>query len=150
MANAERKRIFVGARARLIIDGRRIGWADNVSVSRRYQKERIEVLDNVELEEQATTGYSVDVNFGVVGIVDKSLVEMGLLPAAGQDNEEHLENMIALPPMTVQIEDNITGATQAEIQDFEVESESFQVGARGALRHNVSGVGRRVLDSAEV
>lgn len=149
MANRERKQIFTGARARLLARGQRVGWSTSVSGSREYQKEPIEVLDNIEVEEHATMAYRCSARIGMVGIVTKSLVEAGLLPEVGQDNEAHLKNIIAMEPWVLQIVDNQTEKVLYEMQDCEVSSENFQVGARSVLMIDVTVVGIRIADIAE-
>lgn len=149
MANTERKQLFTGARGRLIMNGVRVGWATGVSGSRSYQKEPVEVLDNLEVEEHATLGYRVSLRCSVVGLVSQSLVSAGLLPAVGQSSEEHLRNLLAQTPFTVQIEDNQTGAVRWEFTRCEIADESFNLQARSLMMTDVNLVGIRVADVAE-
>lgn len=149
MANREKKQLFTGARGRLLARGQRVGWATGCSGSRSYTKEPVEVLDNLEVEEHATTGYRVSLRMSIVGIVTKSLVDSGLLPNVGQSSQEHLKNAIALEPFTVQIEDNQTGKVQYEITDVEIDTENFDLRARSVMMTDVSAVGIRMMDSAE-
>lgn len=126
-----------------------MGWATGCSGTRSYQKEAIDVMDNIEVEEHATVGYRVSIHMDVVGLVKKSLVEAGLLPAIGQDNEEHLKNAIAMEPFTVQVEDNQTGKVQYEYQRCEIATESWNLNARSLMMTGVDMVGIRAVDSAE-
>jgi hypothetical protein len=149
MANPERKQLFTGARARLIANGVRVGWATGVSGSRSYQKEPVDVLDNVEVEEHATLGYRVSLRASIVGLVSQSLVSAGLLPEIGQTNEEHLRNLIGQPVFTVQIEDNQTGAVIWEFTGCEIADESFSVQSRSMMMRDVNFVAIRLADVAE-
>jgi len=149
MANPERKQLFTGARARLIVNGVKVGWATGVSGSRSYQKEPVDVLDNLETEEHATLGYRVSIRASIVGIVSQSLERAGLLPEIGQTNEEHLRNLLAQNPFTIQIEDNQTGDVIYEFERCEVADESFSVQARSLMMRDVNFVAIRVGDVAE-
>lgn len=149
MANPERKQLFTGARARLLINGVKIGWATGVSGSRSYQKEPVDVLDNLETEEFATLGYRVSLRASIVGIVSQSLVRAGLLPEVGQTSDEHLRNLLAQGTLTIQIEDNQTGAVIYEFTRCEVADENFSVQARSLMMRDVNFVGIRIADVAE-
>lgn len=149
MANSERRRLFVGARARIIARGQRVGWATGASGSRLYQKVPVEVVDNIEVEEYATLGYTVSLRMDVVGLVAASMVSAGLIPEVGQSSEEHLRNIILLEPFTVQVLDNQTNKPQYEFQDCEISEEGFNIQARSLMMLNIVLVGIRVADSAE-
>lgn len=149
MANTEKGQLFTGARARLIANDVRVGWATGVSGSRSYMKEGVEVLDNLEVEEYATLGYRVSLRMSQVGLVEKSLVTAGLLPAIGQSNEDHLRNLLAQVPFTVQVLDNKTGKVRWEWSKCEIEGESFNINARSLLLLDISMVAIRLADVAE-
>lgn len=150
MANRERKKLFTGARASIIARDVKVGWATGCSGSRIYQKQGVEVLDNIEMEEYATLGYMVRLRMTVVGLVDQSLVSAGLLPEIGQSNETHLAAAIALEPFTVQVMDRITGKPRWEFERCEIEEESFNLAARTLMMTDVSLVGIRVADVHEL
>jgi hypothetical protein len=146
MANKQRKELFSGCRARILMDGKRQGWAKGVSGSREYMKEAVEVCDNVEVEEYATVGYRVNMRANLVGILTESLTGQGLMPKIGQDNDEHLKNIIAQTPFTIQIEDNVTGKIMYEYSRCEISTENFDVGARSIMGKDVSIVGIRAAE----
>lgn len=147
--NKEKRQIFTGCRARILMNGQRVGWAKGVSGTREYSKEAIEVVDNIETEEFATTGYRVSMRCSLVGIVTQSLVQMGLLPNIGQNSEDHLKAAIALAPFKIQVEDNITHKVQWEFSDCEIATESFDVMARSVMGKDVSIVGIRVKSDVD-
>lgn len=150
MANKERKLLFTGARARILFDGTRIGWASGCSFRRAYSKQGVEVVDNIEVEEFATLGYQVSGRASKFGLVTESLTTLGLLPAIGNTSEEHIKNLLAMNPFTWQLIDTISGKPTFEFHDCEVEAEDINIAARSIMMHDISIVGIRVKDADEL
>jgi hypothetical protein len=149
MPNPERNQIFVGARARLLIGGKQIGWATGCDGDEEYMLEPVDVLDNIETEEHATVGYRVNWSFAHVTITTVTLRGMGLLPKLGANPQAHLANILRSGELALGIEDNQSRKLMFQLQRAKFARNSFSVGARAVSMRNCNGVAIRLLDASE-
>lgn len=142
--------VITGARARVLINGVRIGYATNVSVNEETQYEPVEVIDDFEVSEHVPVGFRVSGSIGFIRTFGESIKSLGFRPAAGQSSEEHLENVINAAEITMALEDKIGGQSFRTLTDVKFSSESIQVMARGLSATDVSFVAIRSKDESEV
>jgi hypothetical protein len=150
LERGQKGRIYTGARARLSVEGKIIGYARNVNGSESIEYTPIEVLDNVEVEEWVPTAYRVTLTAGMFRIVGDTLKSNGLFPNNGTDTAEHLTNILATGELSAQLEDTKTGKIISQITGVKVASHNFTVDARGVVGEDVEFVATRMMDESEV
>jgi hypothetical protein len=150
MPAPEKNLVLTGARARLLLNGVKIGWATNVSIGEEIAYEPVEVLDNIEVQEHVPTAYRVTFTAGRVRIVGQTWKSQGFMPKGGANAEERLTNIINQGDITAIIEDNQTGQILATIEQVRVASHNYTVNARGIVGNDVSFVGVRIKDESEI
>ena len=144
----EKGRVFTGARARLMVHGKKIGYATNVAGSEEIQYDPIEVLDNIQVEEFVPVAYRVTLTASKVRIVGESLKTQGLFPPIGTSPEEHLTNILLSGDMSAVIEDSKTGKAIATYEQVKVASQNYTVNARGVVGEDVTFVAVRSSDES--
>lgn len=143
-------RIYTGARARLSLAGKYIGYARNVNGSETIQYEPINVLDNIEVEEWVPVGYLVTLTFGMFRIIGATLKSEGLFPDTGIDPATHLENILNTGDITAQLEDTKTKKIISSITGVKISGHNFSVDARGVVGEDVEVVATRMMDESEI
>jgi hypothetical protein len=147
---AEKGKVFTGARARLSVNGVKVGYARNCNGREELQHEPVEALDNIQVEENVPTRYRVSFSMGFVRVVGTSLKSLGWFPQLGQNPEEHLTNVLTQGILTVTIEDNQTGAVFMTLEQASATSRNFTIDATGIVGIDVDFVGIRMRDESEV
>ena len=150
MPAPEQNVVFTGARARFLINGVKIGWATNVSVSEEITYEPVEVLDNIQVQEHVPTAYRVTLTASRVRIVGKTLKSQGFFPSVGANAEAHLSNILTNGELACTIEDNETGAILAQFTQVKIASHNWAVNARGIVGNDVTFVAILLKDESEI
>lgn len=146
----QKGRIFTGARARLMINGKKVGWATNCNGSEEIQYDPAEVLDNIEIEEFAPTAYRVTFSASLIVIVGETMKSEGYFPKAGTSPAVHLANILLQGDMVAVIEDSKTKKKVMTLEQVKTASRNFTVNARGIVGTDVTFVAIRMRDESEV
>jgi hypothetical protein len=149
MAN-QKGQILTGARARLSINGVRVGYATNVTVSESIEYEEITEIDNIEINEFAPIGYRVTLTASMFRIVGETLKSHGWFPTNGADSAEHLENILINGDLTATVEDSKTGKSFATLENLKIREHSWSIDARGLVGENSTFLCKKVADESEV
>jgi hypothetical protein len=150
MAATEKGQVFTGARARLLINGVKIGWATGVSGSESITYEPIKVLDNIQVQEFVPVAYEVTLSASRVRIIGKTMKSQGFFPSVGGSADEHLRNILTNGDLVVQVEDTITGRIYANYEQVKVSDVSWSIDAVGVTANEVTFVAIRARDESEV
>lgn len=150
LERGEKGRIYTGARARLSVEGKIIGYARGVNGSETIEYDEAVTLDNIEIEEYVPIGYRVTFSCEMIRIVGDTLKSAGLFPNNGTNSAEHLTNILASGDLNAQLEDTKTGKIIAQLQQVKVQSYNFSVSARGIVGSNVDFVAIRMMDESEM
>jgi hypothetical protein len=142
--------VYTAARARLMIDGKKAGYATQVTVREMINREAIRVFDNIEVKEHAPVTYDVSLSMGFVRIVGASLKAQGVFPKTGGSPEEHLRNILNQGTITVALEDNRTGKITHQVEGVQFSEQDVSISAGGVAGVNVSAVALRVRDEGEI
>jgi hypothetical protein len=134
--------VIVGARAIFRIEGKKVGYASDVTVRRDIQLEDIDVLDNVEVQEHAKLGIRVSMTCRIFRLPNKSLIQAGIFPTD--------DNILTAGTLTATITDRNTGATLAQLLRVTTESDNINFGARAVSADDVTFRAIRMKDEAEV
>lgn len=142
-------RIYTGARAKLMLQGKPIGYARNVAITEELEYQPIEVLDNVEVEEHVVVAYRARFTCSMFRIVGDTLKSEGFFPPTGKNSTEHLENVLISGDLTASLYDTQTGKIIANVTGVRVASHNFTVDARGVVGEDVEFVCIAVRDESE-
>lgn len=143
--------VFSGARARLAIDGKPIGYATNCSGSEDIAYEPINVLDHVQTVEFVPTGYTVTFTASRVRVLTRSLkgADLNIFPRTDADAAVHLRNILDMGEMDATIEDSVESVPFMELKKLKVASHSWSVQARGIVGEDMTFVAIRMTDEAD-
>lgn len=147
---AEKGKVFTGARARLLVNGVKVGYARGCSGREEIQYEPVEALDNIEVEENVPTRYRVTFSMEFVRVVGSTLKTAGIFPKTGQNPEEHIRNVLTNGELAVTLEDNQTGQVIMTLEQAKASTQNFDVAATGIVGTNVDFVAIRLRDESEV
>ena len=147
---AEKGKLLTGARARFSIEGIKVGYAQNVTVTEEIQYDPAECLDNIEVEEHAPVAYRVRFSARKFRIVGDTLKEKGWFPKTGKNTSEHLENILTSGDLVATIEDTKTGKIVSTVEQVKIASLNWTVDSRSIVGEDVEFVAVRVKDESEV
>lgn len=145
----EKGRVFTGARARFMIDGKKVGFATNVAGSEEIQYDPLELLDNIEVDEFVPTAYRCTLTASLVRIIGETIKSEGYFPQSGTNSEEHLTNILLQGDMVCVIEDSKTKRKMMTGEQVKLASNNFTVNARGIVGKDVTFVLTRIRDESE-
>lgn len=142
---AARGLVLSGARARLSIQGVKVGYCTNVSWSEEQQHDPVEVLDQFDVAEHVPVSYRVTFSAQMVRIVTNPIkLRDGVVIMP------RLEDILTAPEMTATIEDRATGTIVANVERVKCVRYTQNVGARGIVLTDVEFVAIRIRDESEV
>lgn len=147
--SAEKGRILTGARARLLIKGKKIGYCTNITIREEIDYVPGEFIDNIEVQEFTPDAYRVSGNCAFVRIFGETLKSLGFFPKTGATPEQHLRNILMQEEVSLQLEDNKTQKPVETVTGVKFAGRNLQVGARGVAGHDVDWVALRVQDESE-
>lgn len=145
-----RRQVCTGARARFSLDGVKVGYARNVNVSEEIERQPLEVMDNVEVEEFAPVGYRVQMTCSMFRLVGESLKAKGWFPKSGSTPEEHLTNILNTGEMVATVEDTPTGKLICTVERVQIASHNWTVDRGSVSGEDATFVAIRVRDESEV
>ena len=146
---AAKGRVFTGARARLLINGVKVGYARNCSGGETITYERIKVLDKIEAAEHVPTDYDVQFTAGEVRIIGETVKSRGVFPSLGANSDEHLSNILTNGELTITIEDNQTCSIFMTLEQAKCTSNNWSIDAAGVVGNEMTFVGVRMRDESE-
>lgn len=147
---SEKGRVFTGARARFMIEGKKVGYATNCSGTETITYQPMEVLGNIEVEENIPIGYEVTFNASFVKIVGRTLKSEGFFPKCGNSSDDHLLNILLQDDIVCTLEDiKSPNNIVMTLEQVKISSRNFTVGARGIVGKDVNFVAIRMKDESE-
>lgn len=142
--------VFTGPRCRFTLNGVVIALGRSVQVQEEVAYDPIKVLDNLEVVEHEPIDYNCSMSAAEVLVVGKTLEALGYFAQKGQTPQDHLRNILSLPDITAQLEDNIGETIICRVFGVKVASKSFAVDARTSVARDVQFVARRVVEASEL
>lgn len=141
--------VFTGPRARFTLNGVTMALARQVQVQDELIYEPIEVLNNLEVLEHEPVGYRCSMSAAEVMIIGQTLEALGFIARKGQTPQEHLRNVLSLPDIVAQLEDNTGEIIVARVFGAKVSSRNFAVDARSSVARDLQFVARRLVEADE-
>jgi hypothetical protein len=142
--------VLTGARARLSLNGVKVGYATGVSIRETITYEPIKVLDSIQVAEHVPTDYDVSMTADLVRIVGETIKSQGWFPQQGTSPSEHLTNILSNGELKATIEDTATGQIVMNVEGVRISERNVQVNARGVVGVNVSMVAIRARDESDL
>jgi hypothetical protein len=142
--------VLTGARARLSLNGVKVGYATGVSIRETITYEPIKVLDSIQVVEHVPTDYDVSMTADLVRIVGETIKSQGWFPQQGASPSEHLTNILSNGELKATIEDTATGQIVMNVEGVRISERNVQVNARGVVGVNVSMVAIRARDESDL
>ena len=136
-------RVVSGARARLTVNGKVIGFATGVNVSENIVLQPIEVLGEIDPVEYEAVGRSVMMSCTAVRIKAKSFKTLGIVPRGDTVEIVNMSEVDAL------IEDIITGDIIMKVTRLKAESMNWRVDTSGIMTMDASFRGIRAYDEED-
>ena len=136
-------RVVSGARARLIINGKVIGFATGVNISENIALQPVDVLGEIDPVEYEPLGRTVMMNCTAVRIKASSFKTLGVIP---RGDTVEIVNMAELDAL---IEDVVTGDIIMKVSRLKAEAFNARVDTTGIMTMDVSFRGIRVFDEED-
>jgi len=128
--------ILTGGRCRLLLDGKRMGWAFGVTVGEDIVQEPVNVLDNLMPAEFEITGYQVTLQANIYRVPKQDLVAAELWPKSGRTPEEVRRMLLDFPELAAEMWDTYTSTPVGKIYRVKPRSRNIAVQARGLVSNN--------------
>jgi hypothetical protein len=142
--------VFTGPRCRFTMGGGPVlALGRNVAASEEIVYEPLDVLNNIESLDHVPVGYRASLSASEIVTIGQTLEAKGLYPKKGQTPQTFLRNILTLPELTSQIEDDITDTVVARAFGAKLGTRNFSVDPRGMVPQELSFVCRRVLGADE-
>lgn len=125
MSDYVRGAIFTGPRCIFSLRGRKVGFANAITINEQIQREPVNVLDDVFVQEYAPLGVVVTFTAQFFRLVGSSLKKFGLWPAA-----DHI-SVLTQGELDATVRDEITNQTLAHLSRCVCNSRTLEVNARG-------------------
>lgn len=138
-----------GARARIMVDGAVVGFATAVSYTVTYNYQRQDCIDSLETVELVPVGMSVSGRIGTIKIAGRTAKSMGLIPRAGKDADEHLQNVLLQKDATFAVYDKGTSKTLATVTGVRFTGHGLNINAGGIVGEDIPFEAIRETDESE-
>jgi len=133
-------RVMTGARAIFRINGTKVALASQCTYNEAIQLEPVNVLDQLEVEEYAEVGYTVDLQCQAFRVQNQSVKQLGIMPK--------LNAILTSGEMTAEIIDRVTNSVILLMEGVKMESRQSTVDARGVMTETWTFRGIKSSDEA--
>lgn len=123
------RRAIGGPSARVIANGKEVGWAENVAGTEDITNSRVKVLGNIDAEELVPTDRRCDFTCGLVRIREEHATAMGIWPRGGT------VEVMSMPALVIEIVDDDGNAIE-RILGCRAKSRRWGVDAAGIFTEN--------------
>ena len=142
-------KVITGARCRVQVDGKTVGFASNVSYTAQDVYQEQQSLDNYEVAELVPVRYTVAGRIGLIRISGRNARTMGLIPKAGKDADEHLANVLAQKDAVLALYDKGVSKNMAYVHGVRFTGHGLTVQAGGIAGEDIPFMAIRDTDESE-
>jgi len=143
-------KVLTAPRCRIMIDGKILARGTNVSYTAEISYEDVVVIDKLEVDEFAPTGYTVNGSISVVRVRDTTVKSLGIIPETGKNSEEHLQNVLLQADVTMVLMDKADPPKNlAVLTGVKFLSYGWALAARGIASENIPFKAIRETDESE-
>ncbi len=144
------KKVLNGARVRISIDGKPVGFGENLSISSGITWARVKVIGNIETKEHVPDDYNVSGSLATFYLVDQTLKSQGFAARLGTSAEEHLQNLLNNSDLAMMLEDAALGNLLGVLEGVKFGMQNMRIGAQGVVGFDVSFEALRFKDIADI
>lgn len=135
MAEGERGRILSGARARLLVDGLKVGYVTGLDVNQEVQLEAVRPIDTIAVEEYVAVGYEVSWSAELVRVIRED--------SHGRIWFQTFDELIAGGrELTMAVLDKVEDVVTHSLEGVKVGQHNFRIAGRTLASRMVNGVAR--------
>lgn len=135
------ERSVSGARTKIAIDGKAVGWASGIEISESIQMVRVDVLDDPYTKEIEPVGVTVEGRIAQVMLYGNS---MAALPQGRKYPQGSKLQVLLHPEATLTIVDSIEGKVLFEVYGMKFTGRSHNVDRMSVFMTNVSFQAKRM------
>jgi hypothetical protein len=128
-------KVLTGSKGALKIDGTKIAFVGGVNVNEENTLTDIDVLDQLEVAEQAETGHKVSFSCTVFKVDGNSTADLGLSPA-------NLSDILSQRELTMEIYNSVEDRVEYTMSGVKWEGGTGSMDARGVWQGNWNFKGR--------
>lgn len=128
-------KVLTGSKGALKINGQKIAFVGGVNVNEENTLTDIDVLDQLEVAEQAETGHKVSFSCTVFKVDGNSTADLGLSPA-------NLRDILSQPELTMEIYNSVEDRVEYTMSGVKWEGGTGSMDARGVWQGNWNFKGR--------
>jgi hypothetical protein len=147
---AQKGRTLTGARARFMMNGKKVGFATNINGGEEIEYQPQEVVGNIRVQENVPVAYRVSFSAGYIRIVGETLKSQNYFPKSGKNSDEHVQNILLQEDLTAVIEDVKTDKPIMMVEELKASSKNFTISARGIVGEDVTFVATVMKDESEI
>lgn len=136
--------VLTGARARLMLNGVKVMYCQGVNYSEEIEYQPVEPLDQYEVAEHVPVAYRVTFSAEMTRVVNNPIKQRD-----GVSVMPRLEDITNAPALTGTIEDRLTGAVLANIEQVKLQRYTSNIG-RAIVLTSCEFVAIRVRDESEL
>jgi len=145
-----RGKVVSGARAAVLMDGKKVGWATSIRVRHGIDYRPVRVLDKLEVDTHEPTGYTVSVTLGTLTIIGENMKTAGYMPGAGREEGSRLLNVLDRADISLSINDRQIGRPEWIVVGVRVGTEDINVDAGNLSGTNVECVATECFHVSEL
>lgn len=128
-------KVLTGSKAALKINGQKIAYVGGVQINEDNALTDIDVLDQLEVAEQAETGHKVNWSCTVFKIDGNATAQLGISPT-------NIRDIMSQPELTMEIYNDVDGRVEYTVSGSKWKGGSGSLNARGVFEGNWSWGGR--------
>jgi len=132
--------VSTGAKLELKIGGVIVAYANNATYTENHNMQPIERFGEVEVNEHAELGVTVEFSAAMFRVNTKAAVSLGISP--------RIQDFLKQPELTATLKDKLQDAVLVNINGIKLSSRSGSVDARGVWTETLNFVGRIIFDEA--
>jgi len=140
--------VIHGARAKFLLNGQVIAWANDVTVTETIEQEELAVLDRYEPMENVDTAYRVQMRARFFRLLNGGLRSLGFWPLTGRTPEELRSAILARPELIAEIHD-ATGTMLKRVSRVKPRSWTVNFAARQVTANDVEFTAIYATDEGE-
>lgn len=128
-------KVLTGSKGALKINGQKIAFVGGVNVNEENTLTDIDVLDQLEVAEQAETGHKVSFSCTVFKVDGNATSDLGISPA-------NLRDILSQPELTMEIYNSVEDRVEYTMSGVKWEGGTGSMDARGVWQGNWNFKGR--------
>lgn len=145
----EKGRIMTGARMVFSLKGKPVGYATGAQVGESIRYESTRVLGRLRVAEHVALTYDATLTVSHFRIIGETVKSLGFFPASGNNDEEHLLNVLTSGDLSATLTDVKTKKVTMVAENVRVQDRNYRVDAGGIVGEDLTMVVTVIKDEFE-